>query len=334
MIYISSVIIFFLLLFFFIKIANIINLIDYPDKRKKHEIKTPLVGGLSIFITLFILFIISDNLEFFNIIILSTFLILLIGFFDDKYQLSAYLRLIFQLIIISLIVSSGTHIYDLGKYYKFSQIELGVFKIFLTFLAVMCLTNAFNFIDGLDGLASGLGIISISSFLFFNYFLSDYLIENALIYIFILNLSLFFITNIFNYNPLKSFLGDAGSTSIGFFISWILIFYTMPENRIIHPVLTIWCITLPIYEFLAVILRRIFLNKNPFSPDNLHIHHKLISIGFSKYLALTLLLCLALFFNLLGLVIFEIFGPSMTLISYVILFIFYYIFCEKILKSK
>lgn len=327
MIYFIATILFFFILALLIRVSVYLGFIDMPSKRKIHHYNTPLVGGLSIYITLFFLsfFVPNDNFNF--IILYSASLIVLLGIIDDRFQISPYLRLIFQIIIISFVIGNGIHIYDLGKYSYFMNFDLGMFKIFLTFFSVLCLINAFNFIDGLDGLASGLAITSLLTFVLFAYCFNDQNLNiyvDELVYIFIFLLILFFITNITNYKIFKSFLGDAGSTLIGFFISWILIYYTLPEIRFFHPCLAVWCITLPIYEFLAVIIRRLILKKNPFSPDHLHIHFLMLDLGISRLNTLFILLFISLIFNLLGLAIYFFLGPTFNILLYAVLFMIYY----------
>ena len=337
MIYFFATILFIFILALLIRVSSYIGFIDMPSNRKIHHYNTPLVGGLSIYITLFSLsFVVSnENLDF--IILYSSCLIVLLGIIDDRFQISPYLRLIFQIIIISFVIGNGIHIYDLGKYSYFTDFDLGMYKIFLTFFSVLCLINAFNFIDGLDGLASGLAITSLLTFLLFSYYFNDQnfnIYVNDLVYIFIFLLILFFITNITNFKIFKSFLGDAGSTLIGFFISWVLIFYTMPEIRFFHPCLAVWCITLPIFEFLAVIIRRLILKKNPFSPDHLHIHFLMLDLGISRLNTLFILLFISLIFNLLGLTIYLFLGPAFNILLYVILFIIYYYITSLFVNKK
>ena len=110
MIYFTATILFFFILTLLIRFSVHFGFIDIPSKRKIHHYNTPLVGGLSIYITLFFLsfFVSNDNFDF--IILYSSSLIVLLGIIDDRFQISPYLRLIFQIIIISFIIGNGIHI--------------------------------------------------------------------------------------------------------------------------------------------------------------------------------------------------------------------------------
>ena len=104
------------------------------------------------------------------IIILSSGIILVLGALDDAIELGVTVRLISQLIASLIVLGSGLSIIDIGDYYYFAPIELGIFGILLTLLSVIGLTNAINFIDGIDGLCSGLVLSALFSLFFYIYF--------------------------------------------------------------------------------------------------------------------------------------------------------------------
>ena len=269
--------------------------------------------------------------ENFLIILVASLLILIIGVLDDLYQIGIISRIISQIISSLIVVGSGLSIIDIGDYSMFEELELGMFGILLTVFSVLCLINAINFIDGIDGLSASMVTISFISLSIFS-LLEGNLYLNEFITVFILVLLFFIFFNLGFISKYKIFLGDAGSTTIGFILAWVLIYYTFPENRIIHPVLAIWCITLPIYDFLAVIIRRIKLKINPFKPDKKHIHHLIISKKISHRNCLLILIIISFFSNMLGGIIFYFFGPGPCLVAYILYFIIFFTFSEKILN--
>ena len=113
---------------------------------------------------------------------------------------------------------------------------------------------------------------------------------------------------------------------LGFFIAWILILTSQHENQIIHPVLTIWCVTLPVFDITSVVIRRSLRKINPFKPDRRHVHHILIEMGYSNFTTTILILILSIVLNFIGILIFYISGPFPTLISFISLLCLYVIF--------
>lgn len=321
--YLSSIISFFILYLIFKYFAKYLKLLDYPSIRKNHEGNVPLVGGIIIYFNVLIFFIFQENTYYFNIIFLTTSILLILGCIDDAIGLGVVFRLVTQLICCLIIIGSGLTITDIGNYSFFPNFEIGILSIIFTVFCVIGLTNAFNFIDGIDGLCSGLFLISILTLLFFSYNSGSlYLILDInTIYILIISTVLFLVLNF--SKSFKIFLGDAGSMTLGFLISWMLIMYTQVYD-IIHPVLTLWCVSIPTFDLISVIFRRLLRKKNPFKPDRRHIHHILLNLGFSNVLVVGLILIIAIAVNYFGFIMFNFFGSSVALITYFILFIIYF----------
>ena len=131
----------------------------------------------------------------------------------------------------------------------------------------------------------------------------------------------------------KIFLGDSGSMALGFLLSWFLIYYSHPLTGSIHPILTIWCIAIPIYDLLGVILRRILREINPFKSDRRHIHHILIDLGFTPIRVFIILTLVSMMLSLIGGLIYFNFGPLYALISYIFFFLLY-VYISLILSRK
>ena len=258
------IIVFFLTLItimFFSYISSYLKLIDHPNKRKLHTGPVPLVGGISIYTSILILLPFININNQMIIIILSSLIVLILGAIDDAIELGVVLRLISQLIASLIVLGSGLSIIDIGDYFLFNPIKLGIFGSLLTIISVIGLTNAINFIDGIDGLCSSIVLNAFVSLLFYIYF-SGNLGDFNLIYIIVISITSFLLVNLGIIPIKKVFLGDSGSMALGFLLSWFLIYYSHPSIRSIHPILTIWCIAIPIYDLLGVILRRILREIN------------------------------------------------------------------------
>ena len=262
-----------------------------------------MVGGIIIYFNVLIFFIFLENTYYFNIIFLTTSILLILGCIDDAIGLGVVFRLVTQLICCLIIIGSGLTITDIGNYSFFPNFEIGILSIIFTVFCVIGLTNAFNFIDGIDGLCSGLFLISILTLLFFSYNSEPIFNPRYKYYLHSNN----FNSVIFSFKFFKSFkifLGDAGSMTLGFLISWMLIMYTQVYD-IIHPVLTLWCVSIPTFDLISVIFRRLLRKKNPFKPDRRHIHHILLNLGFSNVLVVGLILIIAIAVNYFGFIMFN-----------------------------
>ena len=180
-----------ILIYFFSFLAVKIKLLDVPDQRKRHTGSIPLIGGLVIY-TSIILFYFFLNLPYWiSVIFISSSMILIIGLIDDKFQIGVIIRLIAQLVACLLVIGSGIQIVDVGSYLLFNNLHLGIYGIFFTILCVIGITNAINFIDGIDGLSAGIGLTCLISILCFSYF--DHNIQDTDILIFfIITLFIFF----------------------------------------------------------------------------------------------------------------------------------------------
>ena len=189
--------------------------------------------------------------------------------------------------------------------------------------------NAVNFIDGLDGLCSSIfvtSLLSLSFLLFINgASINDY---NILIILMII-VSAFFIMNLNIFYLGKVFLGDSGSLTLGFILSCLLIFYTQFSVVKINPEIIFWCVTLPVYDFLAVTIKRSININNPFKPDRTHIHHLLLIRGYKPKSALFILIILSLSLNFLGFGLFYFMGPDLSLFFYIFFFFLYFIINYK-----
>ena len=325
MIYLYSVVCFVILLLSFKYFAPKVNLIDKPNFRKQHKGNIPLVGGLIIYINILIFSFAFDISNYMNTVILTSVILILLGALDDAIGLGVTFRLLAQLTCCLIVVGSGLQINNIGDYLFLPKIEIGILSVLFTVFCVIGLTNSFNFIDGVDGLCSGLALISIITIMIISYLDNTLinLIDFKFLILVLITITLFIFFNVTNY--IKIFLGDSGSMFLGFFISWTLIMSSQGDSNIIHPILTIWCVTLPVFDITSVVVRRILRKINPFKPDRRHVHHILIEMGLSGNATTAVILFLSIILNFFGILIFYLSGPFPTLISFFILLFMYVI---------
>ena len=295
-------IIFLINIFFFYnlnKISRLLNLYDTPDsKRKIHKIKTPLIGGVIIMITIlayffFVNFFFQNN-QFYNYNILtSLILIFFVGLVDDKTTLSSNTKTILFILIILFTIYTNQNLQII--YLKFSFLEntfsSNNYSIFFSVFCVFVFINAFNMFDGIDGQS---GIYAVILFSYFIYKEFNIILSISLIITFI-----FFL--IFNLKS-KIFLGDNGSIVISFLISLIVI--DAYNTRIIKNCDEIFILMmLPGIDMARLFIERVYKKKNPLIADNRHLHHLLMK-KYSIHQVLlinTLLVFLPILLMILGL---------------------------------
>jgi len=308
----------FFILIIFSKISYIFNLVDMPNKRKKHLKPTAFTGGLIIsFIYIASIFIFEINSEKLNLTLSFAFLITIVGFIDDKYNLNFYTKLSLQIIpIIYLIFLENFNLIDIGEYNYF-KLELNNFAIPFTLLSILFLINAFNYFDGSDGTLA-LTTISVLCIL---YFLSNDENDKLFLIIIFLPLLLFLFFNFSTFKLPKLFLGDSGSLLLGFVISFTLIYFA--NYKSIHPILLAWSIAIIVFEFLSLNIIRLKNNKNLFLPGNDHLHYILLKNTKSLFQTNLFIFLANIIFFIIGYMSFIFISPLISLILFISLFLIY-----------
>lgn len=274
------------------RLALALGLVDRPDQRKQHLGEVPLVGGLAIFTGMLAGAACYGVFDGFERSLLGTAAVLaLLGALDDRFGLSVRDRLLIQTIaILTVIASTGVYIHTLGHIFG-HDVVLGWLGVPMTVLAVIGLVNAFNMMDGIDGLAGSLTLVSIAAVILFA---SPTPLRGVIMLLALLAAAMlpYLVVNL-GFVGGKVFLGDAGSTLIGYLLAWVLIRLSqMPETHL-SPVDVLWCVALPVLDTLAVMYRRMRAGQSPFKPDRGHIHHILQGAGLGPRATLAVLVVLA-----------------------------------------
>lgn len=299
------------------------DLVDYPNKRKNHNGKIPLIGGVSVFLGMIVSYLFFIDFDkFSNVLLITASLILIHGVYDDYIDLKARNKIVFQaLISLIMIYVTDVKIETFGDLFGFSfPFHLGIFSTPITIIAIIGLTNAINMLDGLDGLAAGIVLIAISGLIFFNQTLEFSSITYILVVIAAALLP-FIIFNMAPYSKIKVFLGDGGSLFLGYIISWALI-YNAENINSFNPSFALWCVAVPLFDFLATIILRIVKKQSIICANRDHIHHILENLGFSKILSTLLIISFGLVNLVIGIFLEKKF-PSLSFTFFLILFLFY-----------
>ena len=259
---------------------------DVPrDKRRVHKRPTPRIGGLAIifgFLVAIISFNDSWTKELVSILI-GVGILGVLGIIDDCKELDAKLKFVVQIVAalvvvifgdIRISVMSNPNVFSENPYIIFPQ----WLSITVTVLWIVFMTNAVNFIDGLDGLAAGVSAIMSMSLVFIAITYHEY--EIALLGIALMGACFGFLP--FNFNPAKIFMGDTGSMFLGYMLSVLSVQGMFKSYAVISFAVPIIMLGLPLFDALFAMLRRLLTGKNPMSADRGHLHHRLYDMGFSQ----------------------------------------------------
>jgi len=256
------------------------DIVDHPEKRKIHEVPIPLMGGLAIFISFMLISVPvillqgeadSKSLVSFLGLAAGGAIIVLLGVYDDIRGLRARTKFAWQAIAALMVMSCGVR-FDVFTNPLGASFEIGWLSLPLTLLWIVGVTNAINLIDGLDGLAAGIGTIAAIGLFFIT--------QNPLVTIVTIVLAgsgLGFLGH--NFYPARIFLGDSGSMFMGFVLAVVSIIGSLKATTATVLILPIILLGLPLFDTLFAIFRRARRRVNPFKADREHIHHRLVRIG-------------------------------------------------------
>ena len=298
------------------------RLYDVPDARKVHTMPVPRLGGLSFFpvILMSMFLVIGFRLYFwdmdvyglsFNMLYEYLFLFVgmtllyLVGVCDDLVGVGYRYKFAVQIAAAFLLVLSGNWFDSFGGLFGIYSVPVWVGVPFTVFIVVY-ITNAINLIDGIDGLASGLCciVLSVLSVIFF--------LRGQYVYALLAICTLGILMPFWCYNVFgnanrghKLFMGDAGSLTLGYVISFLIIHMSVtnevsPTLSNPYMVIAFSTVLVPLLDVIRVVLHRLREHKNPFLPDKNHFHHKLLRTGMRVRMVMVCIIAISAFFILLN----------------------------------
>ena len=317
------------------------HLYDEPDERKSHDSMVPTLGGVALFagvIFSFTFWSASSPYPNRQYIISSLIIMFFIGLKDDIVELSPVKKFIGQLVAAGILVFFAD--------FRLTNMVgiLGIYEIpynvscILTMFTILLIINAYNLIDGIDGLAAGIGIIASTAF-----GIVLFMLNNAVLAGLSFALSGALLAFLwFNLSPAKIFMGDTGSLVVGLILSILAI--TFIETNInspltsvqfsdfiqthLHiskvnfdlstsaPAIAVGFLIIPLFDTLRVFMLRAFRRKSPFLPDRNHIHHKLLELGLNHKKASFVLYSVNIFFVILALLLRKLHSGQILLIFF------------------
>ena len=262
-----------------------IGAIDIPkDNRRMHKKPTPRIGGLAIIFgfTVATLCFAQPSRQLYGTLA-GAAIIAVMGVIDDCKNLPAKLKFVIQIIAALVVVFAGDIKIDVFTNPNFlSDNPYWVLpewlSVTLTVIWIVFITNAVNFIDGLDGLAAGVSAIMSISLVFISIRVGEYSI--AILGIALMGSCFGFLP--FNFNPAKIFMGDTGSTFLGFMLATLSIQGVFKSYAVISFAVPLLILGVPLFDALFAMIRRILRGQSPMTADRGHLHHRLVDMGFSQ----------------------------------------------------
>lgn len=256
--------------------------VDTPDLRKVHKAPVPPIGGLIIFPVYIAWMVLSkQDPGVYWSLWAGIGLLLITGALDDARGLNPWVKFWMQVLVALIVVVGGeARLYQLGNLLSMGDVGLDILSVPFSVVAVVLLINGMNLIDGLDGLAGGIGFLTIC------WLLAACIIagqpDKALQILPLLGV----ITGFLIYNirsPFREraavFLGDSGSMALGLILGWFCIDYAQEPAPVIEPISVAWLLALPIIDMCAQFLRRVRSGQHPFHADRGHFHHHVVDSG-------------------------------------------------------
>jgi len=270
-----------------IRLSLVKRLYDQPDARKLHARRISPLGGIAIFGGMIISFVFcSAHLTnpALNSVLVALFILFITGVKDDLYPLVPYKKMLGQLLAVGVVIGQGN--VRLESFYGLFDIHLLPYSLsfLLTAFFFLGIINSFNFIDGINGLSSGLGVLASATYAAWFYYLQEELF--LILALAIAGSQLAFLR--YNLVNARIFMGDSGSMILGFLAALLTIFFLQANERASEVILrkidallfAYAVLIIPVLDTLRVVLIRIFvLRRSPFQADRNHIHHVLLDIG-------------------------------------------------------
>lgn len=257
------------------KLAIIAGAVAIPGARKVHLGPIPCWGGLGIYLGFAAALVCSVplNREMLGLL-LGGLVILVVGLIDDRRALSPWAKLAGQIGAAAVLVSFGVTIKFMTNPFG-GMISLGYFSIPFTIAWVVAITNALNLVDGLDGLAAGIAVISAGTVAVIS--LGQGALPVAFCAMLLGAAALGFLP--YNFHPARIFMGDTGAMFLGFMLASLSALGLTKSATAFSLILPILILGIPIFDLLFAIVRRLLRGQHIFTADKGHLHHRLLDMG-------------------------------------------------------
>ncbi len=281
------------------KIARHIKALDYPNERRLNKIPMPTLGGLAIFFSFMLGYMLyaRSSVQMLSIL-MGSFLLIFMGMIDDINPLKAKYQLCVQILAAGIVVFYGNISLDYISVLGINLTFATPWNYIITIVLMVSIMNAINLSDGLDGLCSGISSIYFLTIAIIAFIMNAQQGLDTILALIMLGSTLGFL--VYNFPPARIYLGDTGSNFLGFIIAvtTLLGYKTATFTSLIIPLIIL---ATPIIDVLFSIIRRILKKQNPFNTaDKKHIHHQLLKMQFSTRASLLIIYAIDILFAALS----------------------------------
>lgn len=334
-----------------LRLCKTLNLYDRPNNRKVHKCAIPRLGGLCFMPSMFLATALALAAYFYvtgrEVIILNSWscyfaigmmCIYMLGLLDDISELRPTVKFVVQIIAASLIPLSGLWINNLYGILGIYEIPFWVGAPLTVFLIVF-IDNAINLIDGIDGLSASLSLIALMGFLLL--FMSRAMMMYGMLIAGLMGVLVTYLYfNLFGKaeKNRKIFMGDSGSLTLGFILSFLVIESSMDQNttlQLTNPLLTtLSLILVPMFDVIRVILVRMRDHLPIFGADKNHIHHKLMYAGLSQHKSLIVIIFFALSFIVVNNLLIDVISPTLIIVIDTVIYSLFHVIASIIIRRR
>jgi UDP-GlcNAc:undecaprenyl-phosphate/decaprenyl-phosphate GlcNAc-1-phosphate transferase len=264
--------------------AEVVGLIDKPGGRKTHHGNVPVVGGIAMFAGLLVAAAGGQGLGHggSSTLMVAAFMVIL-GALDDRFNLPPRVRLFAHLSAsVAMVYSTGFVVRSLGDLVGFGPLNLGAAALPFTVISFVALINAFNMLDGLDGLAGSCGLVALGGLMVISAMTGSAgtLLVSGSMFGAVAAFLMFNLPTRLN-RSIRTFMGDAGSTLLGFLLAGMALTLVQPSTAKLSPIIVLWIMPIPIFELFTSTARRLAKGMAPTEADTGHFHHVLVGAGLS-----------------------------------------------------
>ena len=273
--------------------------VDRPTTRKHHQTPVPLVGGVAMCVAYGVsMLALPVQPHSYRELLIAMVLLTVLGLYDDLRTIRPAIRFVFQSSAVLVMMFGGRIMLgNLGDLFGLGEVTLaGGIALLFTMFCVIGVINAINMSDGLDGLAGGLALIATGWLIVLVQIApTSHPGDRDALWVLVMVIAGFLCFNL--RHPWRArasvFMGDAGSTMLGFVLAWFLVHLSQGREAVMTPMTAVWLLALPLMDTVAVMIRRIHTGHSPFAADRRHLHHLALSCGLSDGRATAFLLIAA-----------------------------------------
>jgi len=295
---------------------------DKPGGRKQHIGEIPLVGGVAMFIGILVAMMTAVQTTGRWALLVPATVLVTVGVIDDRYRVGVSARLVAQTCAaLIMMILGGLYLRDIGDPFGTGLLGLGILAIPVSVLVTLSVINAFNFIDGIDGLAASMALIALTAGGLTTGVRASAVGVAAMACGATLGFLLFNFPA-FRHRRLRTFMGDAGSTLLGFVVVWFALSISQGADRSLSPVAALWFALMPLADFFSCFVRRLARGKMPLHAGREHFHFVLMRAGLSGRQVLAVLVAFSVLYAAVGLIgaseklpDWALFAPWLTLLG-------------------